>query len=333
MDHPRRMTIALVALALLASVVAPRRAEAQPAPRVYRVAYLTGASLPSQAENLAAFFDGMRTLGYVEGRNFTFVARGARGQFDRLPSLLRELIDLKPDVLFVATTPANIAAKAVTTKVPIVFVGVADPLGVGLVPSLARPGGNITGITNMAAELTGKRLEVLKEVIPDATRVAVLINRRDPNATAQLRNAEAAARNLGIRLDPEISISGLADIETAFATAAHSGAHAALRMVDPTVSPLRQLTTSLAAKYRLPVIYAFREDVEAGGLIAYGSDLAAQYRQSARVVDEIFRGRNPADIPVQQPTKFVLVVNLRAAKALGIAIPRTILLRADDVIE
>jgi putative ABC transport system substrate-binding protein len=276
---------------------------------------------------------GLRDLGYVDGKNLAIEYRWAEGKLERLPSLAQELIRLNLDVLFVATTPGSLAAKAATATIPIVFVAVADPVGVGLVPNLARPGGNITGITHIVAELTGKRLELLKEIVPSASRIAVLVNPDDPNAPFQIRNAEAAARTLRIQLDPVLTVRSASDLERAFEAAARSGAAAALRMVDPTVGMLRVRTVELAAKHRLPVMYVFREDVEAGGLVAYGASLLAQFRQAATFVHKILRGAKPGDLSIEQPTKFELVINLKTAKALGLTIPPSLLQRADQVIE
>ncbi|MBM2844103.1 MAG: transporter substrate binding protein [Anaerolineales bacterium] len=317
----------------LGTLSAPLAAEAQPGGRVYRVGYLTGGSRSGRAFLAATFGQGMHELGYVEGRNLVLEARFAEGNLDRLPSLAQELIRLNPDVLFVATTPGALAAKAATATTPIVFVAVADPVGVGLVPNLARPGGNITGITHIVAELTGKRLELLKEVVPTASRIAILVNPDDPNAPSQMRNADAAARSLRVQLHPVLTVRGAGELEGAFEAAVRSGAAAALRMVDPTVGILRVRTVELAAKHRLPVMYAFREDVQAGGLMAYGTSLPAQFRQAATFVHKILRGAKPADLPVEQPTKFELVINLKTAKALGLTIPQSLLQRADEVIQ
>ena len=210
---------------------------------------------------------------------------------------------------------------------------VADPVGNGLVPSLARPSGNITGITHIVAELTGKRLELLKEIVPSASRIAVLVNSDDPNATVQIQNAEAAARTLGVKLQPVLTVRGAGDLKRAFEAISRSGAAAALRMVDPTGGSLRARTVELAARHRLPVMFVFREDVEAGGLVAYGASLPVQYRQAATFVHKILRGARPGDLPIEQATNFELVLNLKTAKALGLTIPPSLLLRADQVIE
>ena len=191
----------------------------------------------------------------------------------------------------------------------------------------------MTGITNIIAELAGKRLELLKELVPTASRIAVLVNPDNPNATPQMRSAEAAARSLGLELHPVLAVRSAGDLEGAFETAVRARAHAALRMIDPLAIMLRKETAALAAQHRLPVIYAQREDVEAGGLVAYGTNLPEQYRQAATFVHKILRGAKPADLPVEQPTKFELVINLRTAKALGLTMPRSLLLRADELIE
>jgi putative ABC transport system substrate-binding protein len=307
--------------------------EAQPGGRVYRVGYLTGGSRSASAFLVASFGQGMHELGHVEGRNWVLEARFAEGKFERLSSLARELIRLNSDVLFVSTTPGALAAKAATATTPIVFVAVADPVGVGLVPNLARPGGNITGITHIVAELTGKRLELLKEIVPTASRIAVLVNPDDPNAPSQMRNADVAAQTLRLQLHPVLTVRGVGDLEGAFEAAVRSGAAAALRMVDPIAGILRVRTVELAAKHRLPVMYAFREDVQAGGLMAYGTSAPAQFRQAAVFVDKILKGAKPGDLPIEQPTKFELLINLKTAKALGLTIPPSLLQRADQVIE
>lgn len=319
-----------VVLLLLAT---PLAADAQHPEKTYRVGYLAAASRSGNQALLARFEQGMRELGYVEGRNLVIEPRFADGKLERLPMLAQELVRLNPDVMFVSTTPGSLAAKAATATIPIVFVAVADPVGNGLVPSLARPGGNITGITHIVAELTGKRLQLLKEIVPSASRIAVLVNPDDPNATVQIQNAEAAARSLGVQLQPILTVRGAGDLERAFEAIPRSGAAAALRMVDPTGGPLRARTVELAAKHRLPMMFVFREDVEAGGLVAYGASLPTQYRQAATFVHKILRGARPADLPIEQATKFELVLNLKTAKKLGLMIPPSLLLRADQVIE
>jgi len=306
---------------------------AEAADKVWRVGFLDGGSEAVRRPSFDLFRRGMAERGYIEGSNIVYERRHAEGHFERLPDLARELIALSPDALLVATTPAAVAAKAATKSVPIVIVSVADPVGTGLVESLARPGGNITGITNITAELTGKRLQILKEMVPAATRIGVLVNPDDPNAASQLRYAEAAARELNIELHPVLHIRGEADIETAFAATVGAKAGAAIRLVDPLSNPLAEQTAAAEIKYRLPVIYAFRQSAVAGSLASFGTDLLSQFGQAAELMDKILKGAKPADLPVEQPTKFELVINLKTAKALGLTVPQALLARADEVIE
>jgi len=328
------MTLTRCALTagLVLSLVAPLAAEAQGTEKMYRVGYLESGSR-SRLRGLTAFGQAMRDLGYVEGRNLIVEARFAEDKLERLPSLAQELVRLKPDVLLAVTTPGSLAAKAATATIPIVFVAVADPIGVGLVTNLARPGRNITGVTHIVAELTGKRLEVLTEIVPTASRIAVLVNPDDPNAPGQIRNAEVAARTLKLQLHPVLNVRGARDLEGAFEAAVRSRADAVLRMVDPTGALLRLEMVALAMRHRLPVMYAFREDVEAGGLASYGANSLLQFRQTATFVHKILHGARPGDLPIEQPTTFEFVINVKTAKALGLTIPPSLLLRADHVIE
>jgi putative ABC transport system substrate-binding protein len=306
---------------------------AQAPPKKPLVAYLSGGGRESRAPLLMAFAKGMRDRGLIEGQSYALEARYANGQFDRIPELARELLALQPDVFLVSTTPANVAAKRIITDLPIVMVAVADPVGSGLIASLSKPGGNITGVTNITAELAGKRLEILKELVPAAKRIAVLVNRDDPNARLQLQSASDAAAKLALELQPVIDLRSSAELEGAFETASRAGAHGALRMVDPLNAVLRAQTVAIAAKHGLPTIYAFREDVEAGGLVSYGTSQPDQYRQAATFVSKILAGEKPSEIPVEQPVKLELVVNSKAAKALGLNVPPTLLARADEVID
>jgi putative tryptophan/tyrosine transport system substrate-binding protein len=321
-------------VALLSAVaVWPVGTVAQQAERVYRVGYLEGGSEAATSSLFAVFRQGLHELGYVEGRNLVFHTRFADGKLNRFPLLAQDLVHLKPDVVFVVTNAAARATKAATITIPVVFIGVGDPVRVGLVPSLARPGGNITGITNVAVELTGKRLELLKEVVPTASQIAVLMNPDAPIAASQLRDAQAAALRLGVHLHPVIAIRSAEDLEGAFETAVRSGAGAVLRMVDFTERTLRPETVKLAMKHRLPVMYPFRENVDVGGLISYGVSFSGQYKEAATYVDKILKGAKPGDLPVEQPTKFEMIVNLKTAKALNLTVPSTLLARADEVIE
>src|SRR5262245_28495071 len=242
----------------------PLAARAQQVGKVYRLGQLSGGTATSRVRLLAAFMRGMNDLGYVEGQNLVMEHRYAEGRFEVLPALAGELLAWHPDVLFVSTTPASLAAKAATSTVPIVMVSVADPLGVGLIASLSRPGGNVTGVTNIGAELAGKRMEILKEIVPAASRVAVLINPDDQNALLQMQGASLAADKLGVRLDPVLHIRTEADLKDAFQAATRAGAGAALRMLDPLATAFREQTVALAAEYRLPVIFPFPRGCRVG---------------------------------------------------------------------
>jgi putative tryptophan/tyrosine transport system substrate-binding protein len=310
----------------------PLAAGAQQQSRFVRVGYLTSGVLAARSNFLNAFRAGMRDFGYEEGRNLVLIMRGADGDFELLPRLAEELLRDKPDVLLVSTTPGILAAKAATSTVPIVMIG-PDPIGLGLVASLARPGGNITGITNSTAELTGKRLQILKELLPAVSRVAVLVNPTDQNTNLQMERAREVAKHLGIQLDPVLPLREAADLEPSFAALVNAGAKAAIRMVDPLTSVFRQRTVELALSHRLSVMFAFREDVAAGGLISYGTDFPAQYRQAARFVHRILDGAKPSDLPIEQPTRLELVINLKTARVLGLTVPPLLLARADEVIE
>ena len=329
MGASRRTFLAGFTLAFAAQM----RAHAAQSPgRIYRVAHLSGSGESGSKTNTDAFKQGMRELGYIEGQNWVFEQRFAEGKTERLAALAQELIGGKPDVMLVSTTPGNLAAKAATSTIPIVMVSVADPVGTGIVASLAHPGGNITGVTNIVAELAAKRLELLKEMVPGATHVAVIVNPDNPNAAPQMRSAEAAAKKLNIALRPILAMREASELEKTLETAARA-APAAIRMIDPLVFILRKETAALAAKLKLPMIYSTPEDADAGGLIAYGADIPSQYRQAATFVSKILRGARPADLPVEQPTTFELVVNLKAAKALGLKVPQAILVRANRLIE
>ena len=323
----------LIALVGAAAMLSPPGNIAAAGSKARRIGFLDGGPEAMRRPSFEVFRRGMAERGYVEGKNVVYDARYAEGRFDRLPQLARELIALSPDALLVATTPAATVAKAATSTLPIVIVAVADPVGTGLVQSIPKPGGNITGITNITAELTGKRLEIIKEIVPAATRIAVLINPDDPNAASQLRYAEAGARSLEVELQPIAAIRSADDVDTAFDAAVQSGAAAAVRMVDPLAFALAKQTAAAERKYRLPVIYAFRYNASAGSLVSYGTYLPGQFGQAADLMAKILQGAKPADIPVEEPDKFELVVNLKTAKALGLVVPQSLLQRAGEVIE
>jgi|KBSMisStaDraftv2_1062788.scaffolds.fasta_scaffold04947_4 putative ABC transport system substrate-binding protein len=322
-----------VVLALGACALAPGASIGQQQGKLRRIGHLSGSSKAANKVLMDAFREGMRAHGHVEGQTFIMDERYAEGNFERLPSLIQELIQLKPDALLVATTPGNLAAKAATSTIPIVFVLVADPVGAGIVPSLARQGGNVTGVTNIVAELGVKRLELLKEIFPNASQIAIMVNPNDQNTPLQMRYAEEGARRLGIKLGPILEVRNPGDLEKAFEAASKANALAAVRMIDPLVFMLRKQTAALSVKYRLPMIFPSQEDVDDGGLLSYGANAPDQFRQAATMVDKILHGTKPAAIPLEQPTKFDLVINMKTAKALGIKFPNSIMVQATKVIE
>jgi putative tryptophan/tyrosine transport system substrate-binding protein len=279
-----------------------------------------------------AFREAMKDLGYVEGKGVVYEYRSAEGQLDRLPQLAADLAKVPVKVLVVASTPGNLAAKKATTSIPIVMVGVGDPVRVGLVSNLGRPGANITGFTNLTGQITAKRLQLLKELIPTATRIAAIGNPGDPNSLIQIQDAEAAARELKVQLRV-FTVLEAAQLEPAFEAARSWRAQALMRFADTLQLTLRTRTIELAAKSRMPVMYASRADVEAGGLIGYGVDPLETYKRAATYVDRILRGAKPGELPVQQPTKLELAVNLKTAAALNLKVPQVILVQADQVIQ
>jgi putative tryptophan/tyrosine transport system substrate-binding protein len=274
----------------------------------------------------------MQELGYSEGRNIAFEYRWAEGKLDRLTELAMELVGLKVDVITTLSTPAAIAARKATTTIPIVFAGVGDPVGSGVVPSLSHPGGNITGISLLATELSGKRLELLEEIVPNASRVAMLWNDTNPGMVLRAHEAQNAASKLGVTL-PSIGVHDLISFDSAFAAIESGQFNALLTLVDPFTREHRQRIVDFAAQRRLPAIYESREFVDAGGLVSYGPSLAVLERRAADYVDMIFKGKNPADLPVEQPTRFEMVIDMKTAKTLGLTIPQSVTMRADEMIE
>ncbi len=314
-----------------ALLAAPLVAEAQQAAKVARIGYL--ATHPGAPE---AFLQGLRDLGYIEGRNVIIEYRDAAGKPERFPALAAELVALKVDVIVTAAgTPAAMAAKQATRTIPIIFTAAADPVTSGLVASLARPGGNVTGLSNVTLELTSKWLEVLTQAVPLVSRVAVLWEPGSmPERTQKdiRREADVAARTLGVRLQV-VEVGGPADFDKAFSDMTRERAGGVIVMGSTMIIDERRRLVDLAAKHRLPAVYTWRWFVDAGGLMAYGPNVADIFRRTASYVDKIFKGANPADLPVEQPTKFDLVINLKTAKALGLTIPPALLARADQVIE
>jgi putative tryptophan/tyrosine transport system substrate-binding protein len=309
----------------------PLATRAQQAGKVPRIGYLT-ASSPS-APSTEAFRRGLRELGYVEGKTIVVEYRFANGEFDRLPGLAAELVQLKVDLIVAAVTQASLAARDATKTIPVVIAAVSDPVGSGLVPNLARPGANVTGTSSMSTDLVGKSLEVLKEAVPAASRVAVLWNPKNAVFQEQmLREAQAAGRAMGIRLET-FSARGPGEFDVVFAAIIAERVGALLVLADPILIDHKSRIIEFAEKSRVPAIYGTRDHAVAGGLMTYGPDTMEQFRRAAIYVDRILKGANPADLPVEQPTKFDFVINLKTAKALGLNIPPTLLARADEVIE
>ena len=324
----RRSFISALVLGLFA---APFTAEAQQAGKVYRIGSLNAGS-PPPPEAPAVFPQALRELGWIEGKNVVFVRRYAEDRLDRLPELAAELVRLNVDVIMTVGTLAPLAAKRATATIPIVMGAAFDPVGVGLVASLARPGGNVTGLSMMVPELAGKRLQMLKEILPGVSRVAILWNAANPSPALVFRETEGAARTLGIQLQ-SLEVRGPGDFHSALEAATRQRAGALITVEDPLTYGQRTQIVDFAAKNRLPAMHGVREFVEAGGLMSYGVHVADLLRRAAVYVDKILRGAKPGDLPVEQPTRFELVINLKAAKALGLTLPQSLLLRADEVIE
>jgi putative tryptophan/tyrosine transport system substrate-binding protein len=320
-------SILIAVVLLLVAVIA----EAQSKGKITKIGWL--AVRPASAASVIESFQReFGKLGYVEGKNIVFEYRYAEGKLDQLAALADELVHLKVDVLVTPTTPGALAAKNATRTIPIVFLDVTDPVGVGLVDSLARPGGNITGLTDIEAVLIGKRLELLKETIPKLSRVAVLWNPKIPGSEQSWKESQLAARELGLQLH-SMEVSNADKYEGAFKEAIKARSGALAWMSSPLGSSNQKETVELPKKYRLPAIYSRRAVVENGGLMSYGPDRDEPFRRVAVFVDKILKGTKPADIPVEQPTKFEFIVNLKTAKQLGLTIPPNVLARADKVIK
>ncbi len=323
----RREFIGAVAIGL----TAPLPAEAQAPGKVPRIGFLSPISSTNDPR-LEAFLQGLRDLGYVEGKTIAIEYRFAEGRSEGLPALAAELVRLKVEVIVTAAPAATEAARQATSTIPIVFGVSGDPVAVGLVASLARPGGNITGLASIAPEVVGKELELLKEVAPKVSQVAILQNSSNPGHPVVLRQAEGAARALGVQLHI-VQARTPPEIDAAFTAMRSQRVGGVLVLRDALFLAERAQIAALAAKSRLPAVYGFREQAEAGGLMAYGASVPAMYRRAATYVDKILKGAKPADLPVEQPTKFELVINLKTAKALGLTIPPSLLQRADEVIQ
>jgi putative ABC transport system substrate-binding protein len=319
-------------LALLALGVAPLASFAQQAAKIPRIGLLSSFSSSVTAHWHKAFLQGLRELGWVEGKNVGIEYRYAEGRSERLPDLAADLVRLKTDIIVAAITPEALAAKNATKTIPIVVASMGDPVELGLVESLAHPGGNITGLTNIPAEQVGKRLELLKEIIPKLSRVAVLWDPRNQTSALAWKEIQLPARRLGVQLH-SLELRSPNDFDKAFEAATKARADALAIMPGLSFVANLKRIADFAVKSRLPSLYHLREFAEAGGLVAYGADRTDLFRRAATYVDKILKGAKPADLPVQLPTKFELVINLKTAKQLGLTIPRSVLLRTDEVIQ
>jgi putative ABC transport system substrate-binding protein len=325
----RRQFIGLLGGAMISP---PLSVFAQQPRKVPRIGYLFSFT-PAEGTHLwEACRQGLRELGYVEGQNIILEPRWAEGQHQRLHTLAADLVRLEVDVIVAAATPASRAAKAATSAIPIVFVAVGEPLRAGLVASLARPGGNVTGLSLLTSELSGKRLQLLAAPLPKPLRVAALMNPDNPVSAIFWEETEVAARSIGVELQ-RLDARNPQEVERAFETAAGQGAGALIVFDDPVIWGHRAKVVALADKHRLPAMYGYRDFIDHGGLMSYGPDRPNQYRRTALFVDKILKGAKPADLPVEQPTKFQLVINLKAAKTLGLSVPSTLLAQADEVVE
>jgi putative ABC transport system substrate-binding protein len=321
-------------ITLLGGAVAawPLAARAQRPSEIPRIGFLGNSTATLEANLVEPFRGGLRDLGYIEGRNILIEYRWAEGNYERFRALISELIALKVDVIVTAGTPASLAVKTATTTIPLVMVAVGDPVATGLVASLALPGGNITGLASISVEMEGKRLELLKEVVPKISHVAVLWNAASPVQVIEEGQVRAAAQVLGMKM-LSLGVRTREEIDDALAAIVRERPDALLVLADRLFLHHRTRIMDFAAQHRLPGVHAYRELVEAGGLMSYGPSYADMHRRAATYVDKILKGAKPADLPVERPVKFELIVNLKAAKALGLDVPATLLARADEVIE
>lgn len=307
-------------------------ARAQPARTSYRIGFLGNSTAALEANLVESFRQGLRDLGYEEGRNITIEYRWAEGNYERFPALIAELAALNPDVMVTAGTPAALAVKKAAISVPLVLAAIGDPVGIGLVPSLAHPAGNITGLSGMAPDLEGKRLQLLGEVVAGLSHVAVMWNPLNAFQQISIRQLNAAGKTLKIQVQP-VAVRVTEDLDAAFATLVKDKPQALIILADRVFLHNRVRLMNFATQNRLPGVCAYRELVEAGGLMSYGPSYEDLHRRAATYVDKILKGAKPADLPIEEPIKFNLVINRRAAEALGLTIPRSILARADEVIE
>jgi len=307
-------------------------ARAQQPEKILRIGYLGNSSPALERDFVDAFRQGLRDLGYAEGHNILIEYRWAEGRYDRLPEFAAELVRLKVDVLLTAGTPGALAAKQATQTIPIVMAVSGDAVGTGLVQSLARPGGNITGLTRMTRDLDGKRLELLKEVVPSLSRVAILLNPANPISARGWSEAQSPAKALRLKLEPA-EVKAAEEFEAAFAAIARQRPGGLFIIADQFLLAHRTQIVDFGARRSLPAIYPYSEFVDAGGLMSYAANDPAMFRRAATYVDKILKGRKPADLPVEQPTKFELIINMRTAKQIGLTIPPNVLAQADKVIK
>ena len=326
------MTKKIIPLALCSLLLAPCSAvEAQQPGKVPRIGVLNAGASSSIPARLGAFRQGLHDLGYIEGRNIVIELPYTEGKLDRLPDVAAELVRLKVEVMVTTGTTGALAAKEATSTIPIVMTTGADPVAIGLIASLARPGGNITGLTSVSTDLAGKRLELLKETVPRLTRVGILWNPADPGSTAVFKETETVARSLGVQVQ-SLEVRSPNDFESAFKAATGGRAHALIIVQTALINAHRTRIVELATKNRLPTMFGEGAHVESGGLMSYAPNSADLFRRAATYVDKILKGTKPADLPVEQPTKFEFVINLKAAKQIGVTIPPNVLARADKVI-
>ena len=325
----RRVFISMMAGGLLAASLA---AEAQPVSKVWRIGYLANGARTPDGGPPAVLRQALLELGYVEGKTVTYAGRWAEAKRDRLPGLVAELVDLKVDLIVTLGGPAAEAAKEATSTIPIVIASTGDAVGIGLIASLARPGGNITGITDQATELSAKRLELLKEAVPKASRIAILWNADDRAMTLRYREIERAARILRVAVQP-LGVREPDDFDVAFSAMTRERPDALFLVTDALTTLNRKRILDFAAVHRIPAMYEFGFLVRDGGLMSYGADFDDIWRRAAVYVDRILKGAKPGELPVEQPTRYYLLVNVKTAKALGLTIPASLLLRADELVQ
>ena len=323
---------AFVGLAILSVLWAAPASGAPAAGKVFHIGYLSAAGPTTSPQAVEAFRQALRDVGYVEGKNLAIEYRWAEGRADRFPALAADLVNRKVDLLFVLSTPGALAAKDATRTIPIVFAAAGDPVGTGIVTSLAKPGGNVTGVANVFVEISGKVLQLLKEAVPRVTRVAVLGVGANPAIGLGVKEIEAAGRSLKVQVR-FVDVRGADGLPNAFAEISRDRGGGLVVFPDTLLFVHRAPIVDFAAKNRLPAMYPAREFTDAGGLMSYGANFPDLYRRVAGYVDKILKGAKPGDLPVEQPTRFELVINMKTAKALGITFPPSILIRADQVIQ